>query len=125
MAFASRAIAPVIIRSAPIQVRSARPGRLLPKKNARQMTLRRRPAYYGGKMFPQRRLRDEEPGGGQYGALLRPVSRWRRDVAPKTATDSLSGKTPATAWQGLEPRCVASGSEEVEVIRDQFRLYVW
>ena len=84
-------------------------------------------------MFPARRCREKEPGGGQYRAnegaeqahppILRPASQWRRE-SPPTAEPTVTLETPRGGWAGLAnvplDKLGAMLRIEMEVIRDQF-----
>ena len=78
-----------------------------------------------------RRRAVEGAGDGDPNSVT-PILRPRVPAAADASRASPLGRQspsnpPATAWPVLEPRCpfVAGGSAEMEVIRDQFRLYVW
>jgi hypothetical protein len=86
------------------------PGKALPGERAR----RRAVEGHGG-----RPIRPTLP-------LLRPASQWRRESPPNAGPTVTLETTPrrlgkATSVGPLRGRSLA----EMEVIRDQFRLYVW
>ena len=84
-----------------------------------------------GKALPGERARRRAVEGSEgaeqaYPPMLRRASQWRRE-SPPNGRPTVTLETTRDGWarQRMPRHLCGRSSSEMEVIRDQFRLYVW